>query len=145
MPVTSSLALEGNEVFGVGGALVMMIGLAVCLAIGIVVVLLVAVPALRKEGRISPSDHGPRFRLPRGWTGYDDEAAGYFGDDDETSHLATREQAAATNMQHHSYVLFPQPGRHSVPKVLTLRPRTRHWRVPASGTGLRTALNLLFK
>jgi hypothetical protein len=144
--VTAALAEDGPAVLGVGGVLVMLIGLVVCVGIGIAVVLLVAVPALRREGRLQPSDSAsPHFRLPREWTGYDDEAYGYFGTDDATSHLATREQAAAGDLAHHSYILYPQPRRHAAPPLATLRPRTRHWKVPKGGTGLRTTLNLLFR
>lgn len=134
-----------EDFMGVGGLLVVVIGLAVIVAIGVLILLLVAIPSLRAEGRISASARTQRFRLPRQWTGYDDEIYGFFGGDDETSHLATREQAAVTAMREHSYVLKPQPRRHAAPKLFTLRPRTRHWKVPETGTGLRTALSLLFK
>ncbi|MYM20075.1 hypothetical protein GSY69_08885 [Brevibacterium sp. 5221] len=130
---------------GVGGLLVIVIGLGIIVAIGVVIVLLVALPGLRSEGRLGPSQGTQRFRLPQHWTGYDDDVHGFFGGDDETSHLATREQAAVTAMREHSYALRPQPRRHAAPSLFTLRPRTRHWKVPETGTGLRTALGLLFK
>ncbi|MDN5636303.1 MAG: hypothetical protein L0G36_11765, partial [Brevibacterium sp.] len=77
-------------------------------------------------------------------TGYDDEVHEFFGHDDGTSHLATREQAAVTAIRDHSYVLRPQPRRHAAPSLLTVRPRTRHWQIPESGTGWRTTAGLLF-
>jgi len=129
---------------GVGGLLVIVIGLGIIVAIGVVIMLLVALPGLRSEGRLGASQGSQRFRLPQQWTGYDDDVHGFFGGDDETSHLATREQAAVTAMREHSYVLRPQPRRHAAPSLSTLRPRTRHWKVPETGTGLRTALALLF-
>ncbi|GAA2103559.1 MULTISPECIES: hypothetical protein [Brevibacterium] len=124
------------------GFLFVVIGLAVCVAIGLVIVLLVALPGLQREGRIHSMERD-RFRLPSQWTGYEDEVHGYFGDD-ETAVLATREQAAVTAMREHSYALRPQPCRHAAPALLTFRPRTRHWRVPETGTGPRTAFSLLF-
>lgn len=124
------------------GFLVVIIGLAVTFVIGLIIVLLVALPGLRRDGRIRANEHD-RFRLPRRWTGYDKEVYGYFGDD-ETATLATREQAAVTAMREHAYVLRPQPARHAAPPLASLRPRTRHWKVPESGTGFSTAMNLLF-
>lgn len=123
------------------GFLAVIIGLAITFAVGLVIVLLVALPGLRRDGRIGADSD--RFRLPAGWTGYDDEVVGYFGDD-ETASLATREQAAVTAMREHAYVLRPQRSRHAAPPLLSLRPRTRHWNVPASGTGAATTLALLF-
>ncbi|GAB3050409.1 hypothetical protein [Sediminivirga luteola] len=123
---------------------IIIIGLLVCLAIATTIVLLVAVPGLRAEGRLRSSrKENERFRLPYTWTGYD--ASGYFDVDEETAHLATREQAAVTVMKEHSYVLSPQPARHRVPSALTFRPRTRHWAVPDNGgqgflAGLRLVL-----
>lgn len=128
---------------GLGSFLVLLIGLAIILTIGIIVVLAVALPSLREEGRIKSSS-SQRFRLPHSWTGYDDDY-GFFGADEETAHLPTREQAAVTAMADHHYVLAPQPRRHAAPKLATLRPRTRHWKVPETGTGLRTTLGILFR
>lgn len=127
---------------GISGILAIVFGLVITVAIGLVILLMVALPSLRAEGRIRTSPQ--RFRLPSEWTGYDDDVHGFFGRDEETSHLATREQAAVTVMQEHAYVLRPQPGRHSAPPVWSMRPRTRHWKVPATGTGFRTALTMLF-
>ncbi|WP_309130972.1 hypothetical protein [Brevibacterium sp.] len=124
--------------------LVVILGLAVSFALALVVVLLVALPGLRAEGRLRYSSEVQRFRLPREWTGYDDEVHEFFGHDDGTSHLATREQAAVTAIRDHSYVLRPQPRRHAAPSLLTFRPRTRHWKIPESGTGWRTTAGLLF-
>lgn len=127
----------------VGAGIVILIGLGVSFGIGLVIVLLVALPGLRAEGRIKPAGR-QRFRLPSVWTGFDDDVHGFFGHDGDTSHLATREQAAVTAMQEHSYALRPQPRRHASPPWLTFRPRTRHWKVPETGTGFRTAVVLLF-
>ncbi|WP_349827584.1 hypothetical protein [Brevibacterium litoralis] len=126
----------------VGLMLVIGIGLAVTFAIALAIVLAVALPGLRAEGRLDPAIT-QRFRVPRELRGIAQEVHGFFGHDDGTSHLATREQAAVTAMQEHRYVLRPQPRRHAAPGFHTLRPRTRHWKVPASGTGVRTALRLL--
>ncbi|GAA2005058.1 hypothetical protein [Brevibacterium samyangense] len=126
-----------------GVMVVVGIGLAVTVAIAIAIVLAVALPGLRAEGRNIPGEL-QLFRLPPEWTGHANEVHGFFGHDDGTSHLATREQAAVTAMQEHSYVLRPQPRRHAAPALLTFRPRTRHWKVPGTGTGFRTALTLLF-
>lgn len=125
-----------------GGFLVVIIGLAVTFVIGLVIVLLVALPGLRRDGRFGAHEND-RFRLPQAWTGYESEVHGYFGDD-ETASLATREQAAVTAMREHSYALRPQPARHAAPPWSSLRPRTRHWKEPESGTGLRTSMGLLF-
>ena len=125
-----------------GGFLAVIIGLAITFAVGLVIVLLVALPGLCRDGRFGSPD-GDRFRLPQGWTGYDDEVSGYFGDD-ETASLATREQAAVTAMREHAYVLRPQPARHAAPPLASRRPRTRHWKIPESGTGPATTLALLF-
>ena len=92
--------------------LVIIVGLAISFALALVVVLLVALPGLRAEGRLRSSSDVQRFRLPPEWTGYDDEVHEFFGHDDGTSHLATREQAAVTAIRDHSYVLRPQPRRH---------------------------------
>lgn len=127
---------------GLGSFVILLIGLAIILTIGIIIVLAVAVPRLREEGRIRASS-SQRFRLPHSWTGYDDY--GFFGADEETAHLPTREQAAVTAMADHHYVLIPQPRRHTAPSLSTLRPRTRHWKVPETGAGLRTTLNILFR
>lgn len=121
-----------------GGLLVIVIGLAICFAVALVILLLVVVPGMRTP---EPGER-QRFRLPRQWTGYDDGVRGFFGDD-ETASLATREQAAVTKMREHSYVLRPQPSRHASPSLATLRPRTRHWHVPESGTGFATTLRIL--
>jgi hypothetical protein len=126
-----------------GAGIVIFIALAVSFGIGLVIVLLVALPGLRAEGRIKASDR-QLFRLPTEWTGLEDDIHGFFGHDDDTSHLATREQAAVTAMREHSYVLRPQPRRHAAPPLATFRPRTRHWKVPDTGTGFRTTLILLF-
>lgn len=91
--------------------LVVIVGLAVSFALALIVVLLVALPGLRAEGRLKYSSDVQRFRLPGQWTGYDDEVHEFFGHDDGTSHLATREQAAVTAIRDHSYVLRPQPRR----------------------------------
>ncbi|GAA1363259.1 hypothetical protein H9634_01980 [Brevibacterium sp. Re57] len=128
---------------GIGGGMAVLIGMGATVLIGLVIVLVVALPGLQSEGRIK-SDRTQRFRLPSEWTGYDDDAYGFFGHDEETSHLATREQAAVTAMREHSYVLRPQPRRHCTPPLLTFRPRTRHWKVPETGSGFRTAITLLF-
>jgi hypothetical protein len=124
--------------------LVIIVGLAISFALALVVVLLVALPGLRAEGRLKYSSDVQRFRLPAEWTGYDDEVHEFFGHDDGTSHLATREQAAVTAIRDHSYVLRPQPRRHAAPSLITVRPRTRHWKIPESGTGWRTTAGLLF-
>src|SRR5699024_3542110 len=124
--------------------LVIIVGLAISFALALVVVLLVALPGLRAEGRLKYSSDVQRFRLPVEWTGYDDEVHEFFGHDDGTSHLATREQAAVTAIRDHSYVLRPQPRRHAAPSLITVRPRTRHWKIPESGTGWRTTAGLLF-
>lgn len=127
---------------GLASFLIFLVGLAIILTLGIVIVLAVALPSLRQEGRIKPSS-SQRFRLPHSWTGYDDY--GFFGSEEETAHLPTREQAAVTAMADHHYVLVPQPRRHAAPSLLTLRPRTRHWKVPDTGTGLSTTLQILFR
>ena len=124
--------------------LVIIVGLAISFALALVVVLLVALPGLRAEGRLRYSSDVQRFRLPPEWTGYDDEVHEFFGHDDGTSHLATREQAAVTAIRDHSYVLRPQPRRHAAPSLITVRPRTRHWKIPESVTGWKTTAGLLF-
>jgi hypothetical protein len=47
-------------------------------------------------------------------------------------------------MREHGYVLRPQPARHAAPPLASLRPRTRHWKIPESGTGPATTFALLF-
>lgn len=124
---------------------VVIIGLVVCVLIAGAIVVLVALPGLRAEGRIKTREND-RFRLPQAWTGYDSTGIrGFFGEDEDTSHLATREQHAVTAMQEHTYALRPQPHRHSVPPLLTFRPRTRHWKVPETGEGAGTTMRLLFR
>lgn len=146
---------------GLSGLIVILVGLGFTVGIGLVVVIGVATASMREQGKIT----GPqKFRLPAEMTGYSraghaagyagggysrggytNAAYGFFGHDDDTSHLATREQAAVTAIRDDSYVLQPQPRRHAAPALHTLRPRTRHWKIPPTGTGVRTALGLLFR
>lgn len=124
---------------------VVIIGLVITVLIAATIVVLVALPGLRAEGRLRAGERD-RFRLPQSWTGYDStQIRGFFGDDEDTSQLATREQHAVTAMQEHTYSLRPQAHRHSVPPLLTFRPRTRHWKVPESGEGFSTTMRLLFR
>lgn len=124
------------------GFIVILLGLGITVGIGLVIVVVVAMSSTGQDSRF----HTPqRFRIPSELLGHDNSVYGFFGHDDDSSHLATREQAAVTAMRDESYVLQPQPSRHAAPKLYTLRPRTRHWKIPPTGTGLRTAFHLLFR
>lgn len=123
------------------GLIVIVVGLAITMGIGLVIVIAVAITGIKERSQGSGAQ---RFRLPMDFAGLDNSVYGFFGHDDDTSHLATREQAAVTAMRDESYVLIPQPRRHAAPALATLRPRTRHWKIPPTGTGFQTALRLLF-
>lgn len=124
------------------GFIVVLLGLGITVGIGLVIVILVAMSA---SGQNKQAHTPQRFRLPAEFLGHDKSVYGFFGHDDDHSHLATREQAAVTAMRDESYILHPQPRRHAAPSIFTLRPRTRHWKVPTTGTGMRTAFHLLFR
>ncbi|WGW13068.1 hypothetical protein LWF01_04650 [Saxibacter everestensis] len=134
---------------------VIVIGLIVCVAIAAIIVLLVALPGLRAEGRL-PDNESDAFRLPSSWTGSDDDREGIslFDDVDEyqaevpdTAQESEGAQGSVAVLEAEEQPLeapMLQNLRHAVPPVWTVRPRTRHWEVPESGTGMKTGLRLLF-
>ena len=72
------------------GFIVVLLGLGITVGIGLVIVILVAMSA---SGQNKQAHTPQRFRLPAEFLGHDKSVYGFFGHDDDHSHLATREQA----------------------------------------------------
>src|SRR5699024_7071437 len=95
------------------------------------------------EDRGSAGDKRIRRRARARSTGFDrvaDDPAGDSGQDREPARASVGTvESDAPGPAEHSRL---QSRRHALPPVWTGRPRTRHWRVPESGEGLRTSAKM---